>query len=117
MKTYSKQKREKICNPTRNSNFLKRFKRNVMAIYKKNDDIGAISDNPPNKYPWEVLIFIRIHHDCPFGLNNDENWNYPAVQKDKDDHDALYDLCSGSLITNKGSHENMIEMTEGRVKK
>ena len=41
MKNYSKQKREQICNPTRNSNFLKRFKRTIMAIYKKNDDIGA----------------------------------------------------------------------------
>ena len=53
-----------------------------------------LNGNPSNNYPWEALIFNRLGHTgdfCPitynlFGENPDE---------------VQFDLCSGSLITNK----------------
>ena len=42
---------------------------------------------------------------CPPGLRDDEDWNAFERKKDQEDAVAQYDLCSGSLITNKGSHK------------
>ena len=42
---------------------------------------------------------------CPSGLRDDEDWNAFERKKDQEDAVAQYDLCSGSLITNKGSHK------------
>ena len=42
---------------------------------------------------------------CPPRIRDDENWNAYERKKDQEDEVAQYDLCSGSLITNKGSHK------------
>ena len=43
-----------------------------------------------------------MHYDCPAGLEDDQNWNALGRKEDQQNTDAQYDLCSGSLITNKG---------------
>ena len=83
-----------------------------MAIYKRKDDNGAISNNPHNKYPWEVLIYMRLakvgtYKSCPPGLSDDEDWNArDRLKEEKESEDTTYDFCTGSLITNKGSLKN-----------
>ena len=84
-----------------------------MAIYKRKDDNGAISNNPHNKYPWEVLIYMRLakvgtYKSCPPGLSDDEDWNArDRLKEEQESGDTTYDFCTGSLITNKGSLKNL----------
>ena len=47
----------------------------------------------------------RVWWTCPPRLRDDEDWNAFERKKDQEDAVAQYDLCSGSLITNKGSHK------------
>ena len=54
------------------------------------------TDVPDSKYPWEVIIFNRLKHSggqCP----SDE----PQFFKGKNPDGVDYDICSGSLISNK----------------
>ena len=94
MKTYSKQKREKICNPTRNSNFLKRFKRNVMAIYKKNDDIGAKTEDPNKTH------MNRSAHSCIFGalLQNSPRLHSEGNVWGDDHHGGMENTCIQEMV-------------------
>ena len=39
----------------------KRVKRTVMGIWSKNSDAETALSNNPHKYPWEVLIFMRLN--------------------------------------------------------
>ena len=99
--------------PHRNGSLQKRYKRNVVAIYRTNNDNGAIVNNPPHKYPWEVLIILRKQNhfqpffDCPDWLRDDhENWNIAdQLFQQFWQNTNYYDKCSGSLVTNKGSHQ------------
>lgn len=99
--------------PHRNGSLQKRYKRNVVAIYRTNNDNGAIVNNPPHKYPCEVLIILRKQNhfqpffDCPDWLRDDhENWNIAdQLFQQFWQNTNYYDKCSGSLVTNKGSHQ------------
>ena len=68
-----------------------------------------------NKYPWEVLLFIRIGKEgtesrteygflfesaCPTFQSDWDTWNVWDQRKDEDEHKTKTKQCSGSLITN-----------------
>ena len=91
-----------------------RIKRTVNALYQiPNNDETNVNGN---KYPWEVLLFMRLGKEgsceetqygckydlaCPIFSNEDDTWNVWDQRKDELENKIETKQCSGSLITNR----------------
>ena len=98
----------------RNGNLSQRIKRTVNALYQiPNNDETNVNGN---KYPWEVLLFMRLGKEgscqetqygckydlaCPIFSNEDDTWNVWDQRKDELENKIETKQCSGSLITNR----------------